>query len=232
MPQFDQPIISVDVPVFIGGQVAYSLGITVFPEDLNRILREQNLPSGWVAAILDGEGTIVGRNLAPKKFIGSKATPALRQALTQSREGTVELTSQEGIPLQGAYSRSSATDWAVAIGIPRESLQQAMLASLARLAASVAALFAIGLILAWLMGGRIARSVRALTAPAAALGRGESAQAPRVHVKEAAEVGEALEHASGLLHQRAAALEARETELAQAHARLRDVVDSTPALTT
>jgi PAS domain-containing protein len=80
------------------------------------------------------------------------------------------------------------------------------------------------------MGGRIARSVRALTAPATALGRGESVQAPRVHVKKAAEVGEALEHASGLLHQRAAALHVRETELAQAHARLCDVVDSTPAL--
>lgn len=230
VPQFSHPIISVDVPVYIEGKVAYSLGMSVLPERLNTILRAQNLPAGWVAAILDSTGTIVGRNISPEKFLGNKATAPLLRALTQSQEGSIEATSQEGIPVQTIYSRSSATNWSVAIGIPRQSLHQAMMLSLVSLAAGVSALFAIGLILAWLMGGRIARSVRALTVPATALGRGEVVQAPLVHFKEAAEVGAALVHADALLHQRAAALHARDAELAQVHTRLRDVVDNAPAL--
>lgn len=230
VPQFKHPIISVDVPVFIGGEVAYSLGITVFPEHLNALLIAQNLPAGWVAAMVDSSGTVVGRNITPEKFVGSKVQPILLRALSQSREGTLESPSLEGTPVHAAYSRSALTNWSVAIGIPRASLQQALMQSLARIALGVTALFAIGLTLAWFMGGRIARSVSALTIPAIALGRGESVKPPQVQVREAAEVGTALCHAAELLHHRTAALEARETELAQVHTRLRDVVDSSPAL--
>lgn len=228
--QFSHPIVSVDVPVVIGKQVAYSLGVSIFPEQMNAILRAQNLPAGWVATVLDSTGTVAGRNITPEKFIGNKATPSLLQALEQSRERSVGTISLEGIPVQTTFSRSPATNWTVAISIPRQSLQDALFQSIAQLAAGVAVLFAIGMALAWFMGGRIARSVRALTAPAAALGYGQTVEAPRVHLKEAAEVGEALVQAADLLHRRAAALHSREAELAQAHARLRDVIDSAPAL--
>lgn len=228
--QFNQPIISVDVPVMVRGQVAYSLGISVFPEHLNAILKLQNLQPGWVAAVLDETGTVVARNITPEKFVGNKATPSLLQALSTSREGSSESISLEGTAVQTSFSHSSATNWAVAIGIPTKSLQEAMIISLARLAAGIAVMFIVGLVLAWAMGGRIAHSVRALTGPAIALGRGESVQAPPVHVKEAAEVGAALVNASQLLRQHNAELQEREAELAQAHTRLRDVIDSSPAL--
>lgn len=230
VPQFAEPIISVDVPVFVGQRVAYSLGISVFPKQLNTILATQKLPPGWVAAVLDSSGTIVGRNITPEKFVGTKASSPLLHALKQRSEDSIESVSKEGIPVQTAYSRSPATGWTVSIGIPRQELREEMLRSLARLAAGIAALFAIGLALAWFMGGRLARSVTALTIPATALGKGEPVRVPRVYLKEAAEVGAALEHASDLLRQRAAALAARERDLAQAHTRLRDVIDSSPAL--
>jgi signal transduction histidine kinase len=230
VPQFNQPIISVDVPVVVEGQVAYSVGISVFPEHLNAILKSQNLPSGWVAAVLDDTGTVAARNITPEKFVGNRATPSLLRALATSREGSSESVSLEGIAVQTSYSHSPATNWAVAIGIPTKSLQEAMMISLARLAAGLAVLFIAGLALAWSMGGRIAHSFRALITSATALGRGESVQAPNVHVKEAAEVGAALVNGAQLLRQHNAALQAREAELAQAHTRLRDVIDSSPAL--
>lgn len=228
--QFPHPIISVDIPVVINGDVKYSLGLSVFPEHLNKILRLQNLPQGWVAAILDGNATIVARNITPEKFLGNRATPQLLSAMQRSWEGSVAAVSQEGIAVQTAYSRSTATNWGVAIGIPRQSLQQAMVLSLTRLATGVVALFIIGLAMAWLIGGRIARSVKELTVHATALGRGETVQAPSFHLKETAQVGDALVHAAGLLQERDAALCAKETELAQAHTRLREVIDSAPAL--
>jgi PAS domain S-box-containing protein len=230
VPQFQHPIVSVDLPVQADGEVRYSLGVSVFPQQLNTILAAQSLPPGWVAAVLDSSGTIVSRNITPEKFLGNKATPLLLRALVDLREGSIEATSQEGIAVETSFSRSAATNWVVAIGIPQQSLREAMILSLARLAAGIASMFGVGLLLAWFMGGRIARSVAALTVPATALGRGAAVQLPYLEVKEAADVGAALVHASELLHQRAAAISRKESELAEAHTRLRDVIDSSPAL--
>lgn len=230
VPQFAHPIISVDVPVMIDTEVAFSLGITVSPLRLNATLTAQSLPRGWVATVYDPTGTVAARNISPETFVGRKAPERILQALSKAPEGNIDATTLEGIPVKFSYSRSPATGWAVGIGIPREELQRALLLSLSRLALSIAALFAVGLILAWYMGGRIARSVSALTAPAVALGRGERVQIPQLPMQEAAEVGAALNHASELLHEREAAVRAREADLEEAHARLRGIIDSSPAL--
>lgn len=225
-----RPIMSINVPVDIDGKAEYVLGVGLLPKEFDAILKAQELPSGWVAAVLDSSGTIVGRSRTPEKFVGNKATPTLLQAVLMKPEGTISSTTQEGTPVLTAYRRSPATGWSVAIGIPAKSLAEALIVPLSVLALGIAALFGIGLALAWFMGNRIARSIKALTVPAMALGSGGSMQIPRVHLKEAAEVGSAIERAAELLQERSNALEARKNELAQAHALLRDVIDSSPAL--
>ncbi|WP_334190759.1 sensor histidine kinase, partial [Noviherbaspirillum sp.] len=225
-----RPIMSINVPVAINGRVDYVIGVGLLPKEFDAILKAQELPSGWIAAVLDSSGTIIGRSRTPEKFIGNKATPGLLEALLNGREGTISTTTQEGMLVLTAYSRSSTTGWSVAIGIPKKSLADELIVPLSALAAGIAALFGIGLVLAWFMGNRIARSIRALTAPAMALGSGGSVLAPRVHLREAAEVGSAIERASQLLQERSNALEAGKNELAQAHTLLREVIDSSPAL--
>lgn len=205
-----RPLISVEVPVIIDGKVTYALAIRLLPEHFNALLKTQGLPAGWVAAIFDSTGTIVGRTHSPEQFVGHKGSAGLLKVMKSSPEGSIEVTTVEGIPVLSSYSRSSVTQWSVAIGIPRQSLEGALMRTLSLLAAGVAALFGIGLVLAWFMGGRIARSVKALTVPAIALGSGGSAPVPRVHIKEAAEVAQAIDRAADLLKERAA-------ELAEAH---------------
>jgi signal transduction histidine kinase/ActR/RegA family two-component response regulator len=210
-------IMSVNVPVVFDGKVTYVLSVGILPEHFNTILKAQSLPPGWVVAVLDSAGTIVGRNHASEKFVGNKATDTLLQPMMKSPEGSIEATTQEGTPVLSFYSRSSTTNWGVAIGIPRRALDEALALPLSVLAAGVAALFGAGLILAWFMGGRIAHSVKALTAPAMALGAGDSAPVPQVHIREAAEVASAIGRAGSLLAERAATLRAREAELTEAH---------------
>lgn len=57
------------------------------------------------------------------------------------------------------------------------------------------------LALAWAIGNRIGRSVRALSGPALALGLGETVTVPPLHLKEADEVGQALVKASRMLQE-------------------------------
>jgi signal transduction histidine kinase len=216
-PQLKRPIVSVDVPVVLDGEVRYSLGVGLEPRHFNTILKNQNLPPGWIAAILDSSGTIVGRNQTPEQFVGNKATPTLLQAITNNAEGTLESTTQEGALVLTAYSRSPSTNWGVAIGIPNRALKDTLKQRLFLLVTGVTTLFGIGLVLAWVVGGRIARSVTVLTAPAISLGRGDTVRIPQVHIKEALEVASAISRAADLLKERSATIQAREAELAEAH---------------
>ncbi len=151
--------------------------------------------------------------------MGHKAAAKLLQRMSESAEGFLEANTLEGTPVLSFFSRSSVTNWTVAIGIPRQALVGELMRNLAMLALGIAALFGVGLALAWFTGGRIAQSVQALIAPANALG--SAAWAPvlpvHVHFKEAAEVAKSLSRAAALLSERAATLQASAFELAEAH---------------
>lgn len=213
------PSMNVNVPVIIGGKLAYALSIVILPAQFNALLKAQRLPADWVAVVIDRSGTVAGRTLAPEQFVGHKAATKLLQRMTGSTEGFLEATTLEGTPMLSFYSRSPVTNWTTAIGIPRQSLIGELMHNLAMLALGIAALFGVGLTLAWFMGGRIARSVQALIAPANALG--SAAWVPvlpvHVHFKEAAEVAQSLSRAAALLNKRAATLQTSAFELAEAH---------------
>ena len=212
-----QPVLSVMVPVFIDGEIAYSLALGVSPHDLSDILRAQSLPSGWVAAALDGKGTIFGRNIEPDRFIGNRATKGLFDSMMRADESIIETITQEGTPVLTFHSRSPTTGWTVAIGIPKRELQGSLMWRLSMAAAAMGLLFALGLILAGIMSGRIAASMKSLTAAANALGRNQPLPPSSVALAEAAEVEAAIGNASALLAERAAALELKGKELGEAH---------------
>jgi len=213
-----QPIVSVDVPVLIDGGVAYVLSIGIRPDYFDDMLTPKSVSDGARASVLDAGGTIFARNLSPERFVGNRVTDPLFHAIERKREGVVRSVSQEGTALLTFYSGSETTGWHVAIGMPRANLNQVLFEPLAALLTGVLLLFAIGLWLAWQIGGRLARSVQALTEPAVALGKGEPPpRFTQVHVKEAAEVAEAIGAASNLLGERAQALAIKEAELRDAH---------------
>ncbi len=193
------PLVSIAVPVRRGDKILYSMAATISPQRLSTILARQQLPDGWIGVIVDGSGTIVARTHAMERFTGTKATPALLQRLKESSEGSLESDSVEGIPILIAYSRSGVSHWTVALGIPAEGLTGKLQHSLWWVIAGTALLLASSLALAIWIGNRIGRAVRALIAPALALGKGEVVELPSLPLKEADEVGKALTKASRML---------------------------------
>ena len=61
VPDVGQPAITLEVPVFSNGKVIYSLAMGIFADRLADILRQQNLPPGWITALYDSTGTIAAR---------------------------------------------------------------------------------------------------------------------------------------------------------------------------
>jgi diguanylate cyclase (GGDEF)-like protein len=194
-----QSMVAVSIPVHRGGKHIYNLSAGVFPEQLARLLHQQQLPPDWIVAVLDSSGNIVARSHEMNRFLGRRASSGFIEAMAFDNEGWTETKTSEGIAVLGIFSRSAVSNWAVAIGIPATSLTQALRTKLTWVALAITALLAASLGLASFIGARIASSIRRLRAPALALGRGESVDIPPLHFREAKEVANALKQASRML---------------------------------
>lgn len=200
-PVFGRPAIAVGVPVIRDGKCIYGLSTGIFANHFDKILQRQNLPSGWIGVIFDGSGTIIARTPEIEYLIGKKGSQNLIARISAAKEGAFEGRSLEGVPVLTVFSHSVNSNWTVAISIPSKSLTDALWRTFSWLVLAAAVLFAISLGMAWWLGGRIARSVRGLAAPALALGSGAAVVVPLLNLREADEVGASLVKASEMLHQ-------------------------------
>jgi len=218
-----RPIMTVTMPVAIEGRIRYALVASILPDRLDAILRAQALPSDWSVSVLDGIGTIAASSRAPKNLVGKKTDREFLERYLASLQGAGELSSQAGDSVFSVFTRSPVTRWGVRIDIPAKTLEASVKDHLLSLALAVAGLFAVGLGLAWIIGGKIARSFRALTASAFSLGAGKRVVLAPGDVKEAAEVTRAIAEAAHLLAERDAALRRERSQL-------KAILDYSPAL--
>jgi len=73
-----RPVISVDVPVILDGTVIYDLSIGLFPERKSEILRQQHLPAGWIAGVIDSTGIIIARSRNEARYVGARSVATCR----------------------------------------------------------------------------------------------------------------------------------------------------------
>lgn len=229
----EQPsALTVDVPVWKEGKVAYVLSVQLRPRRLAELLDSQHLPPGWVAEIYDKRRLMVARSSDPSAHLGSAMEPALAQAVQKGVTGTVPLGPNEGAAGFAAYSRSPKHGWVVAIRYPADAARALLGHSVASTVMAIAVLLAISLGLAWSLGGAIARAVQGLAGPAESLGRGEPLALPRPEIKEVDTVAHALRRVDGELQAYRTRLEslvaARTAELERSKAQLEIVYASAP----
>ncbi|MDF3851110.1 sensor domain-containing diguanylate cyclase [Achromobacter denitrificans] len=194
-----RPTIALGVPVVRSDEVIYSLNVGILPERIGKVLGRRALPDGWVAAVLDGSGTIVARTRDTSKFVGQKAVPALARAVQQESEGSLETVTKEGTPVYTAFSRSSLSGWTVAAGAPMTLVTTDLYRSIGWVALGTLLAFGLGLWLALRLAYRLTSAVQGLVSPALALGKGRAVELPATRIKEVAEVGGALLQASRML---------------------------------
>jgi diguanylate cyclase (GGDEF)-like protein len=201
-PVTGKPVIAIGVPVFRDGQIVYSLSVGLSPERIAEVLQRLAIPGHWVAAVLDGTGTIVARTRDPEKFVGRKATPDVMELL-HAGQGEVVITSRsmEGIPTYAGLSRSSVSNWSVVVGASRSAVEAGLYRSIAWLIGGAAAAFAVGLWVAASLSTRISGSIRALVEPALSLGSGSPTEyVPPSRLNETEAVSRAIVQAGRMLN--------------------------------
>jgi len=206
---------SVVVPVRVDSKIPYALSLSITPQELGEILAQQGLPPAWRSVVADANGTIAARSTLAEQIVGKQINAAMLGLLTRSVEGTLEGINKEGVPSLMAYSRSPEYGWTVAIAIPIDLVQSDLKRGFLILGIAGLMLFVAGGWFAWLLGGRISRSVQTLTQSAVAMESGESLTASVVSFREAEQADQAMVRTSAMLRQRADALQVSDATLSE-----------------
>jgi signal transduction histidine kinase len=183
----------VRVPVMDQGAVRYVLTAVVDPSAFVEILTRQRIPADWVVSVFDANGRRVARSRRHDEFIGQEAAPSVKQIIQSGgTEGAGIAHALEGDRIYTAYTRSQATGWVVAIGIPPSVVERAARDSLLLYGGGALLSIALGILAAVLVGRRITAPMAALSAAATALGRRGRLDPPTTDIREIREVADSL----------------------------------------
>ena len=152
-----QPVILLMSPVVHDNVVRYVLAVAMSPKRLNNLFVEQQLPASWTGAVLDSHMMLAGRSRDAERFIGVHATPTLAAHIASHENGMFKAVNQEGDNVYTVFSRSPATGWSVAIGVPSSEVEAPLHRTLLHLTAAGGTLMAFALILTGIVGRGIVR---------------------------------------------------------------------------
>lgn len=189
------------VPVMRDGVLRYALNATGSQQQILNILAEQKFPDKWRVLVADNNGLVVARTHQSETYFGRKLPSEVWQKISVKGSGSFESRSFDHVPVIRSYYRSAATGWTVSISVPRSEIRSGFLEALPGLILTALLALLAGLLTAWWIGGRIARSIHALVEPARLLGQGGQVAVSSLPVKEADEVAQALSEASVILRQ-------------------------------
>jgi signal transduction histidine kinase/ActR/RegA family two-component response regulator len=186
------PAVPVRVPVLRDNEVRYVLTAALRPDSFLEVLNRQRVPPDWVVSVFDPKHMRVARSRHHAEFLNQPPAPSLQKLMALGDEGAGMTFVLEGEQVYTAFSRSRATGWTVAIGIPRAAVEGGAMRSLAVYGGGILLSIALGIVAALAIGRRITSPMASLRAAAQALGRREAAVPPATPILEIREVGSAL----------------------------------------
>ena len=198
-PVTGKPAIAMGVPVRnAAGQVAYSLNVGMAPDKLGEILKRRPVANGWLVALLDSSGTMVGRSRDAKQYVGTKIVPELFANILANRNGSMEAVTKDGETLVTAYASSARWGWSVAVGAPKAAMEARLHSAFLALALTTGAIVLIAGWIALSIVRNLTHSVDALYKAALQINNGKPVKLPRLRLAEAEAIGHAIVQASQL----------------------------------
>lgn len=165
------PIISVEVPIRIHGEVMYVLAAGLSPEYLADVVASR-VPAGWIASIVDRKGLLIAR--APDlKLIGQPIIAALREHVGKPSGSWIAVPSRTGGDAFASFTQLPNVGWTIFVSIPREMAEQDARRSVLLLVAIAIVALLLSLLLARRLSGRIIRTLNAFEKNVVALRSGD-----------------------------------------------------------
>jgi signal transduction histidine kinase len=187
-----EPKIGVAIPVLRSGGVTNVLEMSVEPDTLLQIFRDQDVPATWTASISDERGMILARSVDPQATLGKPVSADLAAQIARAPEGEGLGRTWEGVRVFRTFRRCRVAPWTVAVGVSTELADSRERRALFLLGGGAVLSLALGLAAAWFIGRRISASISQLSRSADAMATGQGAGPELTGVKELLELRRAL----------------------------------------
>jgi len=207
------PSVSIGVPVVRASHIAYGLDATLEADRLRQLLERQDLPAGWIGAVIDSRGVIIARIPNHEWFVGKPVTADLQAKVDAGGEGVFDSVTLDGVPVVTAYRKSPDLGWTTVVSVPRATLETPVRRSAAYLAGAFALLFALSMWAAMRLRWRIVRAIDKVRATALSLSTGGLVPMEPLGVAEADELADALLKSGRALQQANTALQRSQQRL-------------------
>lgn len=191
----------VTTPVMVAGQAAFLLAASIDLDFVVNEIRRENLPPGWVGAIIDGNGLIAARTERQDEFGGKPATSDFRAKAVGEAGSYYGRGADERENLAG-YAKSGLTGWTATASVASAVVDAPLRRSLMLLVGLGLVLALLAAAIALAIGRRVDRAMRRLGHAAQAIGQGRQVEPLATRIAEVNEVGLALVGAAQQLRER------------------------------
>jgi PAS domain S-box-containing protein len=226
-----RPVMTVEVPVRIDGEIRYVLSMGLEPQYLSALMKDY-VPNGFIGAIIDRNGILVARQAATNgsELVGRPTIPEVRSHLAQPETFWIEAVSRDGTPTFTSILRSSKTGWAINLAVPRSLIERPFRqATLFTVAIAVIGLL-IGLVLARLVARKLTSSAALLERAANNIGSEQQVTPVPSHVREYDSALAAFASASAKIKLRADERDRALSALRESEVRWRLIAETLPNL--
>lgn len=232
-PTLKKPTVVVAVPVLppallvttsASASRPFVLAGGVLPSKIQSILVNQKLPADWTISVIDGSGAIVARSSGIDKLLGMPVVASVAKLVQQRTDTMSEGMSRDGTAVLLFVTHSKFSGWSVAIGMPLSSLNAELRRPFWWILGLTVGIVLLSLTMAWVIGGRMARTISMLRGFAVELGDGHQVAVPLLSFREANDVGDALNKASQAIASTTASLRDSETRMRGVLASAKDAI--------
>ncbi len=202
---------TITAPVIENGEVTHFLNLSIPLQRLVDLI-EANRDPQRLSGILDRDGRLMVRLPEQDAYVGKRGPIGFFESVPGT-EGTWQGNSINGLAVRSAYATSNAAGWVIWVALPDAAARASLNRTMYLLAALGLVLTALGVLAAYIVGGRLSRSINSLKTQAAIVGQGGSVTHLSLPVREIDDVSNSLAAASRELTSRAAQRDRAEKEL-------------------
>jgi PAS domain S-box-containing protein len=153
------------------------IGLLALPVDLLKLGEQlfESVTGNAIVTVTDRQRRIVLRSAAAETYVGKPAPAAVETATHGMRAGELTIAGADGVRRLYTFQTLPGMDWRVVAGLPEADVYAGYARRLERNLAIGLGTAMLALLLAWWMGGALARPIAALARTAARVAAGEGA---------------------------------------------------------